>query len=67
MGAFMLCYGSPLSTKGMYRARHVPDLKSSRPQYARALIFCQVRGGDSNFIGLSFTTKASWRGGRLLL
>jgi hypothetical protein len=36
-------------------------LKSPRAQYARALVFCQVWGGDPNFVGLTFTAKARLR------
>jgi hypothetical protein len=67
MGAFMLCRGSALPDNVSVGVDYTPDLKSSRAQYARALVFCQVRGGDPNFVRLSFTAKARLRCTRLFL
>ena len=59
MGAFMLCYGSVQYCDWTVGASYTPDLQGSRSQYACALVFCQIRGGDSNFVRLSFSGEAS--------
>lgn len=66
MGAFMLCFtGQHVIRRA--RASCTPDLQSSRSQYARALIFCQIRGGDPNFVRLSFSGEARLWCSRLFL
>jgi hypothetical protein len=51
----------------MARVSCAPNLQRSRSQYACALVFCQIRGGDPDFVRLSFTSEASLRCGLLFL
>ena len=67
MGAFMLCFMGQHVIQRARASSCTPDLQSSCSQYARALVFCQIRGGDPNFVRLSFSGEARLWCSRLFL